>query len=131
MPRPCFLVLDREFSGNISTRKLVLETSKFNVITAYSGREAIETVERFPAIDAAVLDAGVRDLQIEDVAQRIKQLKPKIPIIVICAPGGFTCPDADYHLEYFDPEELLKLLQQLFPHATQAIRARNEELTRE
>lgn len=37
MIRPCFLVIDREFPGSISTRKLVLETAKFNVLTAYSG----------------------------------------------------------------------------------------------
>jgi CheY-like chemotaxis protein len=57
--RPCFLVVDREFPGSISTRKLVIETAKFNVLTAYSGEEAIETLKRFPAIDGIVLDAGV------------------------------------------------------------------------
>jgi hypothetical protein len=34
MDRPCFLVVDREYPGSISTRKLVIETGKFNVITA-------------------------------------------------------------------------------------------------
>ena len=42
MIRPCFLVVDREFPGSVSTRKLVIETAKFNVLTAYSGREALE-----------------------------------------------------------------------------------------
>lgn len=27
MVRPCFLVIDREYSGSISTRKLVIETA--------------------------------------------------------------------------------------------------------
>jgi hypothetical protein len=52
--RPCFLVIDREFPGSLSTRKLVLETAKFNVITVYSGREGLETLRRFPAIDGIV-----------------------------------------------------------------------------
>ena len=39
--------MDAEFPGSISSRKLVIETAKFNVITAYSGTEAIETLERF------------------------------------------------------------------------------------
>jgi hypothetical protein len=39
MIRPCFLVVDQEHSGSISTRKLVIETAKFNVLTAYSGAE--------------------------------------------------------------------------------------------
>jgi hypothetical protein len=34
MDRPCFLVVDQEYPGSISTRKLVIETGKFNVITA-------------------------------------------------------------------------------------------------
>ena len=36
MPRPCFLVLDREYATKISTHKLVIEATKLNVITAYS-----------------------------------------------------------------------------------------------
>src|SRR6185312_12980336 len=67
MIRPCFLVVDREFSANISTRKLIIETAKFNVITAYSGAEALETVQRFPAIDGVVLDIGLRDMSACDV----------------------------------------------------------------
>lgn len=131
MARPCFVVLDREFSGNISTRKLILETAKFNVLTAYSGREAIETIQRFPAIDAAVLDGGIRDLDVAEIAQKIKQLQPKVPVILICVPEGFVCAEADYQLEFFDPEALLTLLQQIFPHATQAIRARDRQLRHE
>ena len=129
MPRPCFVILDREFSGNISTRKLIVETAKFNVITAYSGAEAIETVERFPAIDAAVIDGYVRDIPVEEVTKRIKQLKPNMPVILICPPNNMICPDADYQLDFFDPAALLKLLQKLFPQQTAAIEARNQQLS--
>jgi len=52
--RPCFLVIDREFPGSISTRKLVLETAKFNVITSYSAQEAVETLKKFPALQGVV-----------------------------------------------------------------------------
>ena len=52
MVRPCFLVIDREYASSISTRKLVIETAKLNVITAYSGAEAIETLKRFPGSTA-------------------------------------------------------------------------------
>ena len=48
MNRPCFLVIDREFPGSVSTRKLVIETAKFNVLTAYSGKEALEIFTTFP-----------------------------------------------------------------------------------
>ena len=131
MPRPCFLVVDREFSANISTRKLIIETAKFNVITAYSGHEAIETVERFPDLDGIVLDAGLRDRPAEEVVRQLKASHPELPIIVIDAPGANNCPEADYHLNFFDPARLLKLLQDLRPEATKAIQARNQQLSKE
>ncbi|HEX6906594.1 MAG TPA: response regulator, partial [Terriglobales bacterium] len=43
----------------ISARKLVLETAKFNVITAHSAREALDLCEQFPAIDALILHDGL------------------------------------------------------------------------
>ena len=55
--RPCFLVVDREFAGSISTRKLVIETAKFNVITAYDYEEGLATLERFPNVDGVVITA--------------------------------------------------------------------------
>jgi response regulator RpfG family c-di-GMP phosphodiesterase len=76
MIRPCFLVVDQEHSGSISTRKLVIETAKFNVITAYSGDEAIQTLAKFPAVDGVVLDAGVNDLPCSVVLKQIKQSRP-------------------------------------------------------
>jgi CheY-like chemotaxis protein len=131
MLRPCFLVVDREFSANISTRKLIIETAKFNVITAYSGEEALETVERFPAIDGIVLDIGLRDMSACDVVNQVKQRYPKLPIIVICLPGSEECPEADHHLEYFDPASLLELLQSLRPKETEEIQTRNQKLVEE
>ena len=40
--RPCFIVVDPEHSDSISTRKLVIESAKLNVITAYSAAEALD-----------------------------------------------------------------------------------------
>ncbi len=131
MLRPCYLVVDREFSANISTRKLIIETAKFNVITAYSGAEAIESVKRFPAIDGVVLDAGLRDMPAARVVHEIKQSQPKLPIIVICAPDADRCEQADYHLEFFDPAGLLELLKKLRPQEAAAIQERNQILSKE
>jgi CheY-like chemotaxis protein len=131
MNRPCFLVIDREFPGSISTRKLVIETAKFNVLTAYSGKEALEIFKKFPAVSGIVLDGGMDDVSCSDVALAAKQLQPKIPIIVIAAPGFSGCPEADYQLESFDPAKLLETLRGLKPEASAAIEKRNEELSRE
>jgi CheY-like chemotaxis protein len=131
MYRPCFLVIDREFPGSISTRKLVIETAKFNVVTAYSGKEAIEMVTRFPAVNGVVLDGSLEDVTCVDVARQIKQLQPKLPIIVISTPGFSGCPEADYQLESFDPAKLLEILRSLTPEASAEIEKRNEVLSRE
>ena len=130
MNRPCFLVIDREFPGSISTRKLVIETAKFNVLTAYSGNEALEIFTRFPAVSGIVLDGGLDDVSCSDVAQEVKRLQPKMPIIVIATPGFIGCPEADYLLESFDPARLLEILRGLKPEASAAIEKRNEDLSR-
>jgi DNA-binding response OmpR family regulator len=130
MFRPCFLVIDREFSGSISTRKLVIETAKFNVITAYSGREALEVFNRFPAVDGVVLDGNLDDVNCNDLIREIKRIQPKVPIIVIVSPGTEDCPDADYHLASFDPAKLLETLRSLTPAESAAIEKRNEDLSR-
>jgi len=131
MIRPCFLVIDREFPGSISTRKLVIETAKFNVLTAYSGQEALEVFTRFPAVNGIVLDGGLDDVPCEEVASKIKLIQPKVPIIVIATPGFEDCPSADYQLESFDPAKLLEILRSLKPEASAAIEKRNEQLSRE
>jgi CheY-like chemotaxis protein len=131
MIRPCFLVIDREFPGSISTRKLVIETAKFNVLTAYSGKEALEMVERFPAVGGVVLDGGIEDIASDEVARRIKQYHPKLPVIVIASPGFTGCPEADFQLESFDPARLLEILRGLKPEASAEIEKRNEELSKE
>lgn len=129
MVRPCFLVIDREYSGSISTRKLVIETAKFNVVTAYSAIEALETLQLFPILAGVVLDAGVRDMDCCDLIAKMKVINSQIPIVVISAPGTHECPQADFLLESFEPAKLLSLLQSLTPEATAAIERRNEQLT--
>lgn len=131
MDRPCFLVVDREFPGSISTRKLVLETAKFNVITAYSGKEAIEIIRRFPAVDGVVMDGEMDDIPADDLAELFKRTVPDTPIIVICAPGGPACPSADHRVESFQPQLLLNTLRSLKPRESEEIEKRNEELSRE
>jgi DNA-binding NtrC family response regulator len=131
MTRPCFLVVDREFSGSISSRKLIIETAKFNVITAYSGREAVETLERFPGVDGIVLDAGLCDGSCIDLVKELKKIQPKLVVIAVSAPGSDTVPNADHQLESFDPRRLLALLEKLKPYETAVIEARNEDLSSE
>ena len=131
MVRPCFLVVDREYPGSISTRKLVIETAKFNVLTAYSSAEALAVLAKFPAVDGAVIDSGVDKMSTEDLMRGLKKIQPKLPVILICAPGFDDCDGADYQLDSFQPALLLDLLRKLQPTASAEIEKRNEELSRE
>jgi DNA-binding NtrC family response regulator len=129
MVRPCFLVIDREYSGSISTRKLVIETAKFNVITAYSAQEALDTLAAYPSMNGVVLDAGIRAMSCCDLVAGLKALQPQMPVVVISSPGTHECDGADHLLESFEPARLLNLLQSLVPVATAAIEKRNEQLS--
>jgi hypothetical protein len=131
MTRPCFLVIDREHSGSISTRKLVLESAKLNVITAYSGSEALETFARFPNIDGLVLNAAIHDVPCETVVGTIRAQAPNVPIIVIQGPSSQPCPGASHFVDSFDPASLLELVHKLFPSATASIKQQDDALKAE
>ncbi len=131
MIRPCFLVVDREFPGSISTRKLVIETAKFNVLTAYSAREALETLREFPAIHGAVLDGDMREMPCDVLVKGLKEIKPGLPVVVITGPDEANCGNADHHLESFDPKQLLGILQKMLPQESAAIEKHEEELNRD
>jgi CheY-like chemotaxis protein len=47
-----FLIIESERTDGPSTRKLLLESAKHNVVTAYSGKESVEMYKRFPNVDA-------------------------------------------------------------------------------
>lgn len=131
MTRPCFLVIDREHSGSISTRKLVIESAKFNVVTAYSGSEALETFERFPNVDGVVLNATIHDVPCEKIVATIRSHSPQLPIIVVQDPSSGPCPGASHFIDSFDPASLLELLHQLFPGATQTVKQQDDHLKAE
>jgi DNA-binding response OmpR family regulator len=104
--RPTILVAEPEPSQALSIRKLVLETAKFNVLTAHSTTEALEIGREFPNIDAAVLVGG-DDLECQEMARGIKSLTTRVPTI------GIRCEGTDYSVPSFEPEELVRLLREL------------------
>jgi hypothetical protein len=124
--RPCFLVVDREFAGSISSRKLVLETAKFNVITAYSFAEAKVMLDRFPRVDGVVLTMD-REGQAEQflVWTRAHHAQQKI---VVTGPGEVAEGLADSHIEGFAPDKLLRILRELFPEDAKAVDAKESQL---
>jgi CheY-like chemotaxis protein len=129
--RPCFLVIDREYAGSISTRKLVIETAKLNVITSYSGAESLAMLDKFPNVDGIVMDGGIEDIPCTELALQIKRKFPSVPIVVVAAPGFSGCAYADFQLETFDPAKLLELLKSLTPQASADVQEHTDELDSE
>ena len=112
--RPCFLVIDREYPCSISARKLVLESAKLNVITAYSAEEAIDTLERFPNVDGIVLDTDVRGRTCKDFIDQLRTKRANVPIITVSPSGHNPCGDEWLHISSFDPEKLLAALEKIY-----------------
>ncbi len=111
---PVFLMIEVEQPEGISARKLVIETAKYNVLTAYSGAEGLLLFERFP-VDAAVVHSQVQDIPCWRIVEEIKARRPGVPVVVL-SPGDYNC-EADYVVSAYDPGELLATLRRVAPHA--------------
>lgn len=112
MPRPTFLVAEPEPEQALSVRKLVLETSKFNVLTAHSTREALELFNLLPKIDAAVLVLD-SDIDCAKVARAIRTTTDKVPIVALNPRIADRCGWADHTLSSHEPEQLVILMRSL------------------
>lgn len=116
MTRPCFIVIDHEFPDSISTRKLVLETAKYNVITAYSGREAVETLKLYPNVSGIVMNEAVTGMDCASLVKELRAVREDVLLIVTSSRGITDCVVADHQLQNFDPASLLQLLRRLVPN---------------
>lgn len=111
--RLSFLIIETEPSQGLSTRKLLLESAKHNVITAYSGKEGIEMFKRFPNVDAICIDAELNDLSGSDVAKKVRSANPKIRVVGLSPRLAARCDWADQTIDSHDPAALLKLLEEI------------------
>ena len=125
--RPCFLIVDREYPCSISARKLLLESAKLNVITAYSAEEAIDTLERFPNVDGIVLDTEVHGRTCKEFIDQLRTKRANIPIITVSPSGHNPCGDEWFHVSSFDPEKLLAALEDLFPKEIKQVVKEDED----
>ena len=118
MIRPCFLVIDKEYPGSISTRKLVIETALLNVITTYSVEEAIGMLARFPAVDGIVLETEVKGITCRELIRRLRAVRSDLPIVTVSPSGHDPCGAEDFHVSSYDPQDLLEQLNRICPKET-------------
>jgi hypothetical protein len=96
----------------LSTRKLVIETAYYNVLTAYSFEELTQTCDRFPEADAIVVHSELPQYS----SRGMKSLREKAgdkPIIMISSSGHEREPSADVVLSSHDPQLLLGKIREL------------------
>jgi CheY-like chemotaxis protein len=94
MPRnfPLVLCIDDEVVG-LKVRKMVLERAGYQVLTATDGVSGISVFESEP-VDVVVLDYSMPGMHGGEVASRMRQIKPQVPILLLSAyiglPGEVT-----------------------------------------
>jgi CheY-like chemotaxis protein len=77
------LCVDDETTG-LSVRKMILESQGYRVVTAENGPDGLAIFSAEP-IDLVVLDYKMPGMNGDVVAERMKQLKPSIPILMLSA----------------------------------------------
>jgi hypothetical protein len=113
MARPTFLVAEKEPGAALSTRKLVLETAKFNVITAYTAKEAMEFFRVAPELYSAIILSSDLTGALK-FAKQVKEEMPKLPLISVSPNLSTSLKNADHHVSSHEPETLAALCRELF-----------------
>ena len=112
--RLTILMIEVEQPEGISSRKLVLEAARHNVLTAYSGKGGLDLLNRFPNIDVVVVHTEMEGLSFQETVREIKRVRPELPVIAISPSADREEDGADYILSSYDPQDLLNLLAERF-----------------
>ena len=88
MPAPSHLVLcvDDEAVG-LRVRKMLLERAGYTVVTAQDGPSGLDVFAKQP-VDAVVLDYSMPGMHGGEIAARMRQIKPAVPILLLSAYVG-------------------------------------------
>jgi hypothetical protein len=116
--RLIILMVEVEQPEGISARKLILETARHNVISAYCEEDAVELLRRFPGVDLAVVHTELEDSAFESTVRRLKEVRPDLYIIAISPVGAGNKAAVNSVLSSHDPQELLEFLAKRFHAAT-------------
>lgn len=119
------LCIDDEEPG-LRVRKQLLESAGHSVVSARSGKEGIRLFQTEP-IDAVVLDYWMPDMKGLAVAEELKHLNSRIPIIMLSAfssilDEGIGKVDAWMTKGEIDPQDLLAMVSELVARANQTQR---------
>lgn len=103
------LMMEEEQPEGLSARKLVVETAKHNVLTAYNVSSGLDLLHRFPNVDIILVHARLLEKK-PDLLAEVKTQCPGKPIILATPFADDTRPDATYVVDSHRPHDLLHLL---------------------
>jgi two-component system, NtrC family, nitrogen regulation response regulator NtrX len=86
--QPLILITDDEKSIRNILRD-ILEFEKYDVAEAENGEEALSVIEKKP-VDLVVLDIKMKGMDGIEVLEKIKQLRPELPVIMISGHGTIS-----------------------------------------
>jgi hypothetical protein len=112
--RLVILMIEVEQPEGISARKLLLETARHNVITAYGGSVGLALLRRFPKVDLAVVHTELADSSFERTVDSLKAMNSSLPVIGITPVLNRHTSGADHMISSHDPQALLTLLAEHF-----------------
>src|ERR1700733_5349082 len=111
-------MIEVEQPEGVSTRKLVLETARHNVITAYTTEAGLRLLRRFPNVDVGVVHTELDDYSFEDTVRELKSIRNDVAVIGISPGRGRDMDGADHMLSSHDPHALLQILAERFEATT-------------
>jgi CheY-like chemotaxis protein len=82
-PSPLILCVDDEAVG-LRVRQILLERAGYKVLTAIDGASGLELFTAHP-VDVVVLDNAMPGMHGGQVAQKMRQTKPSVPILLLSA----------------------------------------------
>src|SRR5256885_4104884 len=122
-PKKVILCID-DNEQSLSIRKFMLETRGYRVLSASSGREAMDLFQQAGAIDLVITDLVMPEMDGAEVIRVLKELAPEMPMILISGKVKMyekgTCADVFLPKGTYPAMELLE-----------KIRLRSEEHTSE
>ncbi|WP_124848213.1 hypothetical protein [Acidipila sp. EB88] len=101
-------MIETEQPEGLSARKLVVETARHNVLTAYNSKEGLDLLHRFPKVDAVLVHAQLA--KCEEMIAEIRRTHPEMPIIVASPMLNAHYPGATFVIPSHEPAALLDVL---------------------
>jgi len=111
--RLAFLVVEAEPAQRLSTRKLLLESAKHNVLTVYSPEEGVRMFRRFPHVDLVAVDGGFGAAACTKLVKALRAQNKNIRIVAFVPNTSMRCDWADETTGSHDPAGLLHVVEEM------------------